>query len=144
MRRLIPKMLHCAERVIASETRSSRQGVLEKPPISLACGKMAKHLIPLMGNGGYRALLTRGLTLASEEFPWLSLVHPGDDGTLECQSDAQKVDPKDFLEGSVVLLATLLTLLETFVGENLTMHLAGQMWPDAPISNLDSETGDSR
>jgi len=56
-------------------------------------------------------------------------------GGLE-QLPAQ-LDLDKFFEGRVVLLAQLLGLLVAFIGENLTIRLVREVWPKAPLNDLD-------
>ena len=95
------------------------------------------RLATLMGNGGVRALLSRALALATREVPWLRAVHVNADGDLEGLSEMSSLlDPIEFLEGRVVLLARMLGLLVAFIGENLTLGLVQGVWPKAPLNNL--------
>ena len=92
-----------------------------------------------MGSGGYRALLSRALTLASEEVPWLRAVHVNADGALEGLKELEELhaqlDPDEYFEGRVVLLSQLLGLLAAFIGENLTLGLVREVWPKLSVSD---------
>jgi hypothetical protein len=105
--------------------------------------KLRSHLVALMGVGGFRALLSRTLVLATAEAPWLSAVQVKADGTLDGLEPLHaQVGPAKFLEGKVVLLAQLLGLLVAFVGPNLTSRLAGEIWPRIPLKGFDFGIGD--
>jgi hypothetical protein len=92
----------------------------------------------LMGNGGYRALLSRALALASSEVSRLRAVQVKTDGTLEGLAELHaQLAPEEFFEGSVVLLAQLFGLLVAFIGENLTLRLVNEIWPKVPLIDLD-------
>ena len=96
------------------------------------------RLATLMGNGGVRALLSRALALATREVPWLRAVHVNADGDLEGLSEMSSLlDPIEFLEGRVVLLAQLLGLLVAFIGPSLTSRLVGEFWPQIPFQDRD-------
>lgn len=96
-----------------------------------------------MGNGGFRALLSRALALASVEVPWLRAVHVKPDGALGGLEElSAQLNLDKFFEGNVVLLAQLLGLLVAFIGENLTLRLAREVWPKAPLDDLDLTNGD--
>ncbi len=127
-----------AERLIALET-----GALPAEPgqglaVLTVLEKLRPELNTLMGNGGYRALLSRSLALASEEAPWLRSALVGADGTLsgldlmEWQAGAQEE-----VEGSVVLIAQMAGLLTAFIGEKLTLRLAHEIWPALAAKNCD-------
>ena len=53
-----------------------------------------------------------------------------------------QLDPDEFSEGGVVLLAQLLGLLVAFIGENLTLRLVREVWPKVPLDDLDFGNGD--
>ena len=78
----------------------------------------------------------RSLTLARREAPALSAVQVNPDGSLEgLEGEAAQVN--------VVLVAHLLGLLTTFIGETLTMQLLHGVWPDFAGSNSNSRGEDS-
>ena len=49
--------------------------------------------------------------------------------------------PDEWFEGRVVLLAQLLGLMVAFIGENLTLRLVREVWPKAPLDDLDFGNG---
>ena len=104
--------------------------------------KLRPHLAALMGNGGFRALLARALVLAGAEVSWLRAVHVRVDGTLEgVEAIRAQLDPTEFLEGRIVLLAQLLGLLVAFIGPSLTSRLMGEIWPQVALKNMDFGNG---
>ena len=105
--------------------------------------KLRLPLTVLMGNGGFRALLSRALALATVEVRWLRAVQVKADGTL-AGVDAlhARIDPAEFHEGRVVLLAQLLGLLVAFIGPKLTLRLVGEIWPQILLPDLDLGNGD--
>ena len=91
-----------------------------------------------MGSAGFRALLSRSLALANAEVPWLRAVHVKSDGSLEGLDELEaQIGADDFFEGRVVVLAQLLGLLAAFIGENLTLQLMGEVWPNLLLNDLD-------
>jgi len=144
-------------RLIASETRvgnagtriSARLGASETkgnfsettvPAGFAVVEKLRVHLGVFMGTLGFRTLLARALALAGTEAPWLRALHIKADGSLEgleqIERDAQ-VGPKELAEGRVLLIAHLLGLLATFIGENLTLQLVREIWPKVSFNDLD-------
>jgi hypothetical protein len=96
-----------------------------------------------MGKVGFRELLSRALALANAEVPWLRAVHVKADGSFEGLDElGAQVDPDEIFEGRVVLLAQLLGLLVTFIGEDLTLRLVREVWPKLSLNNLDFGKGD--
>src|SRR5947209_5866703 len=104
-----------------------------------ACEKMRVPLAKLAGVAGFRSLVNLALALATADVPWLGSVQVGADGSLEGFDAAgrqQGAVPEDG-EAGVVVIAQLLGLLVTFIGEPLTLLLVREAWPDAPVD----ETG---
>ena len=132
-----------AERLIAYETRGNKSSETKTPAACLVGEKLRPHLATLMGNVGFRALLSRALALANAEVPWLRAVHVKADGSFEGLDElGAQVDPDEIFEGCVVLLAQLLGLLVAFIGENLTLRLVREVWPKLSLNDVDLGTGD--
>jgi hypothetical protein len=117
-----------AEHLIAYETPQSSG----KPAAFPAVETLRPKLTSLLGNTGFHALLSRALARAAQEVPSLRTVQLKADGSLE--PDAQ-VDPREFAEGRVSLLAHLLELLVAFIGEALTLRLMREVWPKLPVND---------
>jgi hypothetical protein len=132
------QMRNFAERVLACEPPGREASEAKTPEAFQVFDKLRPHLAILMGNGGFRALLSRALALANAEVSWLSAVHVKADGSLEGLEELHaQLDPAVFFEGSVVLLARLLGLLMAFIGENLTVSLVREVWPKVSLNDLD-------
>lgn len=142
MRRSSPELEKLARRLIALETRGKNSSELDASAIFLATGKLRPQLATLMGNTGFRALLSRALALAGTEVPWLRAVHVKADGTLEGLDELEaQVDPEAIVKGQVVLLAQLLGLLVAFIGEDLTLRLASEAWPKLSLNDFELGIG---
>ena len=141
MSRATPQMRDFAERLIAYETKGNKPSKTKTPTACLVCEKLRPHLATLMGNTGFRALLSRALALANAEIIWLRAVHVKADGSLEGLDELHaQLDPDEFFEGCVVLLAQLLGLLVAFIGENLTLRLVREVWPKLSLDDLNYGT----
>src|SRR5665647_2856289 len=137
MSRATPKMRDFAERLIAYETRGNKSSETKPPAVFLVGEKLRPQLATLMGNVGFRALLSRALALASAELPWLRAVHVNTGGSFEgLDKLGAQVDPDEIFEGCVVLLAQLLGLLVAFIGEELTLRLVLEVWPKLRLNNF--------
>jgi hypothetical protein len=142
MSRASPQTRNFAKRLIADEASGNKSSETKTPAAFHVVEKLRPHLVTLMGNGGFRALLSRALALASAEVPWLRAVHVKADGSLEGLEDLHaQLDPDEFFEGRVVLLAQLLGLLVAFIGENLTLVVVRDVWPKIPLNDLDFGNG---
>ena len=135
-------MRELATRLIACEEWSGESAEPQAPARFEACEKLRLHLGALMGSVGFAAVLSRALALAGAEVSWLRSVQVKADGSLEGWGSLEgKVDSADIAEGRVVLLAHLLGLLVAFIGENLTLRLAREIWPELSVNHLEADAG---
>ena len=138
-------MRQIAQRLIAYETGDDQPSGTETPSSFPVVDKLRPTLVTLMGNGGFLALLSRALALAKAEIPWLRTVQIKPNGALEHSGELEtRVEPQTIAESRVVLLAQLLGLLVAFVGEDLTLRMLREVWPKAPLDNLDFGMGAAR
>ncbi|MGD0814972.1 MAG: hypothetical protein ABSA83_15310 [Verrucomicrobiota bacterium] len=136
-------MKNFAKRLIAHEARGYKSDQTKAAAAFRVCEKLHRPLAALMGNGGFRTLLSRSLVLATMEVPWLGAVRVKGDGSLEGTEDVpSQSGPDKGLEGGVVLLAQLLGLLMALIGEVLTLRLVGELYPKAWVNVLDLVNGD--
>ena len=131
--RATPEMRDFVRRVIAFETRDNRSATTKIPVVFAVCEKLQPQWVNLMGDVGFRTLLSRALTMAHQRVAWLRAVHVKVDGTMAWAGDLEtKVDAEEMAEGSAVLIAELLGLLEGFIGETLALRLMQDVWPKLP------------
>ena len=142
MSRATPQMREFAKRLVAYEPRANKSSSTMPPVGFPVCERLRPHLVTLVGNNGFRALLSRSLALASAEASWLRDVQVKTDGTLEGPENLQaQFDLKEIRQGGVVLVAQLLGLLVAFIGENLTVRLVREVFPKVPLKGLDFGSG---
>lgn len=132
MRKATPGMREIAERLIAQETSQKSP----KPAALLVCEKLRLPLATLMGTVGFGALLARALSLATAESPGLRALHVDADGAFQgwTERKARPVPDRSF-DGGITLLAHLLGLLATFIGEDLTLAFVQELWPKLTLDN---------
>ena len=121
---LPPQTRDLAQSLIAHEVAAGNTS----EPMELAafrvCETLRGPVSALMGNDGFRALLARALALARAEAPCLSAVQVAADGSLQGLDElGRQMDKDQVREGGVVLIARLLGLLLTFIGEAMTSRL---------------------
>jgi len=113
------------------------------PPAARVCDKLRGVLTTFAGVAGFRSLLRRALTLAEARTAGLKGVTILQDGSLSgivgVEGGTKKIAAQAW---EVVLVAQLLDLLVTFVGEGLMHQLVRQAWPDLPAGQLRSRTED--
>jgi hypothetical protein len=122
----------------ASRNESSRTG----DPLFPVLETLRPALATLMGKTGFRGLLSRSIAAASEEVRWLRAVHVKSDGSLTGLRELHaQLAPAVFFEGRTVMLAQLLGSLVAFIGEELTMRLLREAWPNLSLKGLDLGKG---
>jgi len=130
-------MRDLAERLVAYEAMGKRPFERNGRTFGGVIEKVRGPLAALTGVAGFRSLLSRALALANAEVRWLRAVHVKADGTLECPAEMAQLDKEEIANGEVALLAQLLGLLVTFIGEALTARLLEDVWPGVPVSDFD-------
>ena len=124
MNRVTPRLRIYAERLVAYET--TRSGSSQSTPAAAfaVIEKLRPHFGPLMGAAGFRALLARAIVLANVEVAWLRDLRVAEDGSFEGLNKLEaRSTPEEIATAGIVLLARLLGVLVTLIGENLTLQL---------------------
>ena len=127
-----PKAKNIAQHLIAYEAIGKNLPTATGPAAFEVCEKLRRPLSTLAGAAGFRSLLMRALTLAKREAGALDALLVRDDGSLEGPS-ANAAGA-----GGALLIAQLLGLLMTFIGEALTMSLLNEIWPELLTADLKS------
>ena len=141
--RVGPQMRKFATSLMAYEARGTQSLDARAAAFFAVSEKLRPQLAMLTGTGGHRALLTRALALAKAEVVWLRAVRVSADGSLEgIEKPQARIQPNALFEGRVVLLARLLGLLVAFIGQDLTLRLVRDVWPEVPLDGLEFGTGD--
>ena len=131
-----PKLQKLALRLLEHE--ATRLGNFNEPvqAIELCCRRLHDRLDRLIGAGGFRALLNRALYLAKKKYAWLEGVgiedHPGS-GFKDLREAVKGKKPATVNEACTLILANVIWLLVTFIGEDITIGLIQEAWPDVRI-----------
>lgn len=125
-----PAIQELARRLIALEAKCGAGSSEGRSEAVRVCEKLRVPLSKFLGNDGYCSLMGRALAMAKAEIPSLDSVQVQLDGSLH------GIDPGN-VETSVVVLTHLLGLLETFLGQRMTLRLVLDEWPDASLSEMD-------
>jgi hypothetical protein len=134
-----PDMQGFARRLVTHEA------VGNKPPaFGGVVEKLRPPLVALTGVLGFQSILSRALAVAGEDVRWLRAMHIKGDGSLECPAEMTHLDKEEIADGEVALIARLLGLLMTFIGEALTLHLLQDAWPEVLTNDFDSSKKGSR
>jgi hypothetical protein len=97
-----------------------------------ACEQLREPLTAYAGAIGFRSLLRRALSLARAEEPWLVALQVNDAGVVIFPANFESaLDSKAAARAGEALVEQLLQLLETFIGQALTLRLVYEVWPTA-------------
>ena len=137
MNRVSPRLKILAESLLKYEGLPDGASANEVTAAFHVCEKLRRPLSNLAGAAGSRALLARALCLAKTENPVLSRIQIRADGSLEMlDASGTQGDECQLAHGEVILVANLLGLLVTFIGEPLTLGLIQGVWPQAVADGL--------
>ncbi len=128
----LPESRYLAQRLLTYEAVAGKNSEATESAAFRVCAKLRRPLITLAGVAGFRSLLSRALTLARAEAPSLSAVQVAADGSLQGLDELEpQIDKDQASEGGAILIAQLLGLLLTFIGEGLTLSMVQDVWPEA-------------
>ena len=130
-----------AERLIICETKGNRSSASGLPAAFSVYGKLQPQMATLMGNTGFRSLLSRALALAGAKESCLNVLQIKSDGTFEGLDEFAQEDSEEIAEGGVVLVGQFLGLLVEFIGEGLTLRLVCEVWPKLSVTDLEFGKG---
>jgi hypothetical protein len=117
-----------ANQLIAFESGLQSISDADENATCRVCEKLRRPLITLAGTAGFSSLARSGLwSLARREAPALDAVSVEPDGSLKGLEGAAAL-------ATPVLVAHLLNLLITFIGQTLTIRLLHDIWPDMPLT----------
>ena len=116
-----------AQRLLAYEAVEGGVANADTQTVCRVCDKLRHPLTTLAGAAGFRSLLARALTLAKRESPVLGAWEVKSDGSLQGLNG-------EAAQAGAVLIAQLIGLMITFIGESLTLRLLHDVWPDLPGS----------
>ena len=136
----IPESRHLAQRLLTYEAVAGENSEPAESAAFRVCAKLRRPLITFAGVAGFSSLLSRALTLARVEAPSLSAVQVTADGSVKGLDElASQTDKEQARDGGAILIAQLIGLLLTFIGEGLTLRLVQDVWPDAIFDSRVSE-----
>ena len=132
---LPPQTRDLAQRLLAYENASGKTSEPTEFAAFRVCERLRQPVITLAGVAGFRSLLSRALTLARAEAPSLSAVQVAADGSLKGLDElASQADKEQARNEGAILIAQLIGLLLTFIGEGLTLRLVQDEWPEAAFN----------
>jgi hypothetical protein len=132
-----PSLRDLARRLLAVEAARAQAADAHVDEAVRACAKLRVPLVKVAGIVGFSSLLSRALALAKAEAPALAAAHVREDGSLEGFDAVEQTENAEARgKDGVVLVARLLGLLVTFIGEPVTLRLVRDAWPDVAMDGL--------
>ena len=136
----LPESRYLAQRLLTYEAVAGKTSKATDSAALRVFAKLRRPLITLAGVAGFRSLLSRALALARAEAPSLSAVQVAADGSLQGLDELEpQIDKDQAGEGGAILIAQLIGLLLTFIGEGLTLRMVQDVWPEAAFDGRVSE-----
>ena len=130
-----PTTRELARRLLAYEAAGTANA--DAQAVCRVCDKLRRPLTGLAGAAGFRSLLARALTLAKKESPLLGAWEVKSDGSLQGLNG-------EAVQSGAVLIAQLIGLMITFIGESLTLRLLHDVWLELPDSEVKLERNESK
>ncbi|WP_020470471.1 hypothetical protein [Zavarzinella formosa] len=133
---------HLARQLLAAEAVGPAVAEAVGVAAARTCERLRVPLTKLAGAAGFRSLMARALALAIVESPALAIVQVKADGSLDGLQHLK--DHQDGGQAGFVVVAQLLGLLVTFIGEPLTLGIVRDAWPNASITGMDAGSAEER
>jgi hypothetical protein len=122
-----------ARRVLSIEAAGRRANDAHVHEAVRVCQKIGISLIRFAGADGWASLLRRSLALAREDVPSLGQITLKPDGSMDGLEALAAQDAQSGVEAGAAIIAHLLGLLVTFIGEPLTLRLLRESWPGVSL-----------
>ncbi len=133
-----PEIQNLARHLVAFEAPRDNASEAHEDVAVEVIAELRLRLIRLAGVDGFRSLLSRALAMAKAQSPSLHLAHVRADGSLEgFDGIEQSGETRATEQAGILLVACLLELMVTFIGEPLTLRLVRDGWPNASLDGAD-------
>jgi hypothetical protein len=141
MRRPTAPQIELARRLFALEAPDAADAAECAAAAGRVHEKILSRLAVLIGASGARALFVRTLKLTAVERPSLGQIvfdakSAGSEPLVQC---LRAEPPAVARETAVALYATLLSLLETLIGQRLTANVLRSAWPGFDATNQETK-----
>jgi len=137
----VPTARAWARRVLVGDAGAHPDAAVLAAAVAHADARLRGRLVALIGPTGYATLVARAVRLAQTAHPAVEHVTV-DDGPTEAQGSLRGVrevvetarasgaDPRAVEDGLTAILAHVIGLLITFIGEDLALRLVREAWPE--------------
>jgi hypothetical protein len=126
-----PAVTELARQLLSHEADQRREPDALGAAIEQVYSKFRLRLVDLIGQTGFVALFGRALHLARHEAPILAgiTIDPHTSNDLMGIHDLVAAHPSDAATDFTTIVAHFIWLLVTFIGEQLSMQLIEDIWP---------------
>jgi hypothetical protein len=143
MERMLPpqKTRDLARSLVASEADAATTSLHTEPATLRVYERLRRQLGAPVGVDGFRALASRALALAKSESPRLNAVRVSAKGDLSGLAEVEsQTDADEDGEAGINLIAQLLGLFLTFLGEATTLRLIEDLRLQADVKTESAST----
>ena len=127
--------------LVAREANASATSLQIQPATVRVYERLRRQLCAPVGVDGFQALASRALALAKSQSPRLSAVQVTANGGLRGLSEVEsQTDADEDGEGGIILIAQLLGLFLTFLGEATTLRLIEDLRLQVDVSRESAMT----
>ncbi len=121
-----------AQRWLAAEAAKTSDGFSLPSAAERVFEQLRICVTRFAGADGFSALMRRALVLSSAKAPALQSLILQPDGSIGGLTGSSATTKAVSAEDMTALIAHLLNLLITFIGEPLTLRLIQEAWPEVP------------
>jgi hypothetical protein len=130
-----------ARSLVASEADASTTTLQAEPATVRVYDRLRRQLGAPVGVDGFQSLASRALSLAKSESPRLNAVQVTADGGLRGLGEVEsRIEEDEGSEAGIILIAQLLGLFLTFLGEATTLRLMEDLRLQADIATESVKT----
>jgi hypothetical protein len=144
MKPATPALMEAIQRLreleAGGETPTSAQSVATATRLH---EKLAQHVAPVVGEAGFEALFFHSVKITKSTFVCLRELRTTgstQEALRQFFERLEKQEPAVVAAITEAVMATLITTLCTFIGEDLTWQLLRGAWPDLPKQPLSEKT----
>jgi hypothetical protein len=128
-----PSARRVVERIFAEETGEPANAGDPTARVRGAYEKLAHATSPVIGDAGLRAMLARSVRQSQARYPFLDAVAAVDLGAFQNQlwTSLRQQEPLVIEEIGIAVLTNFVETLSTLIGEELTLKVFRNAWPEA-------------
>jgi hypothetical protein len=107
--------------------------------------RLSHHSGKLLGVDTFNALLARSLVLVKPDFPFLETVsvEPSQACLKGLRESLREQAASQASDAIVAVVATFLTLLAAFIGEELSLSALVEIWAERSLTDMSGDLGEA-